>query len=166
MSTVQSEAGECVSWTDSILQRRKERVPFNYNNFTKVDGIFTDGHPPQIIEGLRQTNIDIAGGNLQPARPVKVVIFNKLVVRSQDLSVDSQWHQIKLFPCNSKSLSFSISMKGRKNVEAFHFFRFNISLASIFSHGHKDYCNGHYNPKLIFIHQSWPAQVKGSIIES
>lgn len=78
----------------------------------------------------------------------------------------SQWHQIKLFPFNNKSLSFSISMKGRKNVEAFHFFRFNISLASIFSHGHKDYCNGHYNPKLIFIHQSWPAQVKGSIIES
>ena len=60
---------------------------FNYNNFTKVDGIFTDGHPPQIIDGLKQTNIDIAGGNLQPARPVKVIIFNKLVVRSQDLSV-------------------------------------------------------------------------------
>ena len=52
-----------------------------------MDGIFTDGHPPQIIDGLKQTNIDIAGGNLQPARPLKVIIFNKLVVRSQDLSV-------------------------------------------------------------------------------
>ena len=52
-----------------------------------MDGIFTDGHPPQIIDGLKQTNIDIAGGNLQPDRPLKVIIFNKLVVRSQDLSV-------------------------------------------------------------------------------
>ena len=91
------------------------------------------------------------------------IIFNKLVVTSQDLSVR------QLFPLNRwwfdiKSSFLNNEESKIKNMEAFPF-SYNISIASIFSHGHKDYCNGHYNPKLIFIHQSWPAQVKGSIIE-
>ena len=88
--------GKCPALTElRVTYNKKERVCSNDNNFTKVDGIFTDGHP-QIIGGLRQTNIDTTGGNLQPARPEKVYNFRQ--IDGQKSRLVSQWHQRKSIP--------------------------------------------------------------------